>query len=119
MIESHRELTDDEFLKAFENCSLDEQLFTHEAHLRFGWLYIQQLGVNRAIMMVPMRIMAYTKSLGKAEIFNMEVTVAAIKLINHFKQFNKDDNFDEFLQHNPRIQSDLKGLIKEFYGDVG
>lgn len=115
---SHKDLTNTEFLKAFEKCELPEEMFSHEAHLRFAWLYIQQFGLQKAIMLVPMRIMAYTKSLNKAEIFDLEVTVAAVKIIDHFTQFNKDDNFEEFLSHNPRILNDLKGLIREFYGDL-
>ncbi len=115
---NHKELTDQEFLEAFENCSLSEELFTHEAHLRLGWLYIQQFGLHKSVMMVPMRIMAYTKSLNKVHIFNLELTVAAVKLIDHFKQFNPDDNFEQFLAHNPRLISDLKGLIVEFYGEL-
>ena len=118
MITSHKDLNNQEFLEAFENCTLSEELFSHEAHLRFTWLYIQQFGLNRAIMTVPMRIMAYTKSLNKSEIFNMDVTVAAVKLIDHFCQLNKDDNFEQFLGHNPRISTDLRGLIREFYGDL-
>ena len=119
IMKSHRELTDQEFLDAFENCSLSEELFTHEAHLRLGWLCIQQIGLHKSIMMVPMRIMAYTKSLNKAHIFNLELTVAAVKLIDHFKQYNPEDNFEQFLEHNPRLINDLKGLIIEFYGEIG
>ena len=115
---SHRDLNDKDFLTTFEKCELPEELFTHEAHLRLGLLYIQQFGLQKAIMYVPMRIMAYTKSLNKPEIFNLELTVAAIKIIDHFLQFNKEDDFEKFLFHNPRIQNDLKGLIKEFYGDI-
>ena len=33
-------MTDDEFLCAFERCSLNRRDWTHEAHVRMAWLYV-------------------------------------------------------------------------------
>ncbi|HEV8058995.1 MAG TPA: hypothetical protein VGP68_03935 [Gemmataceae bacterium] len=33
-------MTDDEFLAAFENCSLTKEDWTHAAHVRMAWLYL-------------------------------------------------------------------------------
>jgi hypothetical protein len=33
-------MTDDEFLRAFEACTLTRREWTHEAHVRMAWLYL-------------------------------------------------------------------------------
>ena len=36
-------MTDDEFLCAFERCSLGRRDWTHEAHVRMAWLYLTRI----------------------------------------------------------------------------
>lgn len=36
-------MTDDEFLAAFEACTLERQDWTHAAHVRMAWLYLTRL----------------------------------------------------------------------------
>jgi hypothetical protein len=36
-------MTDDEFLTAFEECELSRKDWTHEAHVRMAWLYVQRI----------------------------------------------------------------------------
>jgi hypothetical protein len=35
-------MTDDEFLLAFETCTLSRREWTHEAHIRMAWLYLSR-----------------------------------------------------------------------------
>jgi hypothetical protein len=35
-------MTDDEFLAAFEGCTLTRKHWTHEAHVRMAWLYLMR-----------------------------------------------------------------------------
>lgn len=36
-------MTDDEFLCAFERCSLNRKDWTHESHVRMAWLYVTRV----------------------------------------------------------------------------
>ena len=85
MMESHQELSDDDFIQAFRECTLEEASFTHEAHLRLAWLQIHHLGEIRAIQMVTVMIMKYTKHVGAESIFNLDLTVAAVKVGSKIK----------------------------------
>jgi hypothetical protein len=38
-MEKHLELTDLEFEANFKNCSLNPDIFSHEAHLRLAWIH--------------------------------------------------------------------------------
>jgi hypothetical protein len=42
-------MSDDDFLAAFEACTLTRPEWTHEAHLRMGWLYAGRLRLADAI----------------------------------------------------------------------
>lgn len=116
MIEQHKELSDDAFIKSFKDCTLEEAQFTHEAHLRLAWLQIHHLGEIRAIQMVTVMIMKYTKHVGAESIFNLDLTVAAVKLVAKLDALNNHENFDSFMASNPMLKTDFKGLILEHYG---
>ncbi len=45
-MEEHFYLTDIQFERQFANCSLNPELFSHEAHLRLAWLHISKYGLK-------------------------------------------------------------------------
>ena len=55
-------LSDDEFLRQFETCTLPYVHWTHRAHLRMGYLYVTRFGLAGAIPKVTAGIRAYNKS---------------------------------------------------------
>ena len=42
-------MSDDEFLCAFERCSLNRKDWTHEAHVRMAWLYLSRRPFTEAL----------------------------------------------------------------------
>lgn len=42
-------MTDDEFLLAFESCSIARHEWTHEAHVRMAWLYLSRRPYSEAL----------------------------------------------------------------------
>jgi len=42
-------MTDDEFLRAFEECSLTRKEWTHEAHVRMAWLYLTRMDSEKEV----------------------------------------------------------------------
>lgn len=55
-------LSDEEFLRQFEGCTLPYVHWTHLAHLRVAYLYVTQYGLAGAIPKVTAGIRAYNKS---------------------------------------------------------
>jgi hypothetical protein len=70
-------MTDDEFLAAFERCSLTKADWTHAAHVRVGWLY-SSTGESFDCVLVKVR--------------------QAIKRFNH-AVLNKPDGYHETITH--------------------
>jgi len=114
-VKSHHELSDIEFLKQFENCSLSPELFTHEAHLRLAWLHIVKYGINKAEKNIAHQIKKYVAFVGAQDKYNETVTIAGIKAVNHFIKCSTTINFIDFIKENNCLMSDFKGLLLSHY----
>ncbi len=115
-MEKHYQLTDDEFVKSFADCSLEPSWFSHEGHLRLAWVSIDQHGLDKAVEMVCEQILRFDQVHDKGEKFNKTVTVACVKAVNHFMNRSSTRDFRTLLEEFPKLKSDLKGLIETHYG---
>ena len=108
-------LTDEEFEYQFKNCILDQVLFSHEAHLRLAYLYIQKYGIEKAIEEVCRDIRQYAAFLGAHTKYNVTVTGAAVRVVHHFMLRSSTKNFQEFLAENLQLKTDFRALISSHY----
>ncbi len=81
-MENHFDLSDLEFEKQFENCALNPELFSHEAHLRLAWIHVTQYGEEKAIENVTRQLMNFVDFLGARAKYNHTLTIAAVKATN-------------------------------------
>ena len=75
-------MTDDEFLRAFEDCSIPKASWTHEAHVRMAWLYLRRRPLDEVVPFVRRAIQRYNTSLGNTEGYHETITVAYLRLID-------------------------------------
>ena len=111
----HGHLTDQDFLKSLDDCSLDPSLFNHEAHLRLAWLYINERGVESAELKVSDTIQKYVAHLGANDKYHHTLTIAAVKTVYHFYQKYQGENFFDFIDEFPRVANEFKSLIDAHY----
>ena len=111
----HYSLKDADLLEAMEKAKLDPKLFSHEAHLRWGWLLLEEYEPEDAIAKACEQLENYTKLLGIPQKFNKTVTVAAIKAIHHFKLKSQGSDFKDFMQQFPRLKSSFRELMGFHY----
>lgn len=114
-MQSHFELTDQDFSQRFENCTLDPTLFSHEAHLRLAWIHISRFGLERAEANIQGQLRDFVGHLGATDKYHTTVTIAAIKAVNHFMQQSKSDCFGDFILEFPQLKTNFKGLIACHY----
>ena len=112
---SHRELDDSQFLQAFLDGSLPALLFNHEAHLRLGFIYIRQYGVAAAASQLCIDLQTYVARLGAGDKFNTTLTVAAVRIVDHFMKKAPQLNFYDLLQQYPRLATSFRNLIEQHY----
>ena len=106
-------MTDSTFLTRFRNLSLHPELFTHKAHLRLAWLQINLNGLETAIINCRSQISAFASFHGDDQKFNETITTASVYAVNHFMA--NENSFEEFIERNPQLLSDLKALINSHY----
>lgn len=114
-VTSHTQLTDREFMEAFASCTLDPAVFTHAAHLRLAWLYVNNHGVDDAINIIRLQLQAYVKWAGAADKYNETVTVAAVKAVDHFMKRSIARTFEEFISRHPQLLTDFVAMIRSHY----
>jgi hypothetical protein len=112
---THYNLSDEDFEIQFENASLNPQLFNHEAHLRLAWIYIKKYGVEKAIHRLTSQLKNYVTTLGAEEKYNHTLTIAAVRAVHHFILRTMADNFQEFIEKAPRLKTDFRELIRSHY----
>jgi hypothetical protein len=112
---SHNELTDAVFARAFDQCTLDPALFTHEAHLRMAWITIRQHGVDGAITIVSTQLKRFVVHAGAADKYNETVTIAATRAVHHFMQRYPEPTFEEFIRKAYRLKTNFRDLIACHY----
>ncbi|MFL1897256.1 hypothetical protein ACJRPK_16250 [Aquimarina sp. 2-A2] len=114
-MKKHTELSDTQFLQQFSSCKLDPTLFTHEAHLRLAYLYIQRDGVTPAESIVSQQLQRYVQHLGASDKYNATLTQAAIKAVHHFIQKSTTNTFEGLLCEFPRLETNFKELMSCHY----
>ena len=115
----HYQLTDAEFVEHFDNCTLDPALFTHEAHLRLGWILVRTHGTERAGELLCEMIARYAQFLGKAEKFNRTITIASARMIAHFLSRSSTTVFRAFIAEFPQLQHNFRELLDAPYSARG
>lgn len=98
-----------------EGAVLDPAVFTHEAHLRWGWLLLENNHQETAIAKACKQLLAYTSELGVPDKFNKTVTIAAMKAIDHFRKRYPASDFEDFITKAVRLKTSFKELMAAHY----
>ena len=114
-MQTHYDLTDSEFETQFKNCTLNPELFSHEAHLRLAWLQISKYGIDIALKNIPEQLQAFVRLAGAAGKYNHTLTIAATMAVNHFFLKSKSTSFSDFIAEFPQLKNQFKELMQTHY----
>lgn len=115
MQEAHFQLTDAEFENQFERGTLAPALFSHEAHLRLAWIHLSKYGEAQAIKNIHRQLLQFVVLVGARDKYNYTLTVAAIRIVNHFMKKSQSDNFQKFVEEFPQLKYNFKELLAKHY----
>lgn len=115
LIGGHYALSDTQFAEQFQSQQLDPVLFSHEAHLRLAWIYLNKYGLKLAEEKVCQQIKDYVIHLDAVDKFHFTLTMAAVNAVNHFVQLSNSDNFFDFSLEFPQLKYQFKDLIQSHY----
>lgn len=108
-------MPDEAFLDAFRSGILPLEAFTHEAHLRLGWLHLRRENRDEAICNVLDEIGRYVVIHGKEDKFHHTLTVAAMLILHERISSSEVRTFQELLAKHPDLLTDLRGLVEKHY----
>ncbi|MGC1387274.1 MAG: hypothetical protein WA807_04620 [Steroidobacteraceae bacterium] len=74
-------MTDADFIRALEDCTLAEEEFRHAGHVRAAYLYLQSGDFVEGLGRMRRAIRNYARSLGKPDRYHETITVAYVALI--------------------------------------
>jgi hypothetical protein len=74
-------MTDDELITGFENCTLPNEAFHHEEHVRVGFFYLSHHPVLKALELFSSALVRFAAAHGKTNLYNETVTWAYLFII--------------------------------------
>lgn len=109
-------MSDDDFLAAFEACTIPRADWTHEAHVRMAWLYLSRLPFPAAVPSARSGILKYNRSLGNTTGYHDTVTVAAVTVIA--SRMIDRETYPAFRTRNPDLFGNLMGVLRGYYSET-
>ncbi|HET9315404.1 MAG TPA: hypothetical protein VFQ51_07420 [Vicinamibacteria bacterium] len=108
-------MSDDEFLAAFEACTLPKEEFSHRQHVRLAWLYLGRNEFVDASRLVADGIKRFAARYGVTGLYHETITQAWLRLIadGRKRTLVGADTFAGFMEANPTLST--KGALDPYY----
>ena len=107
-------MTDDEFLRQLEACTLPEALFDHPGHVRAGFAYLQREPFGAAIERMKTALIQYARSLGREGRYHDTITVAYLTLIREkMSQEPAGIRWEDFASRYPLLLD--RDVLRAYY----
>ena len=97
-------MTDDEFLRALEDCTLPATQFGHVGHVRAAYLLLRRTGFAEALPRICRSISRYAAHQGQPDRYQETMTVAYASLIQrHLTERGDGGDWTGFARQNPEL----------------
>ena len=107
-------MTDQEFLRAFENCHLGNEGFHHRDHIRLAWIYLQRYGESEARRHMSEAIRRFAAFHGKIDKYHETITLAWLRLVaGAMTRVPGDRTFDKLTLLAPELLD--RRTLDKFY----
>jgi hypothetical protein len=114
-MEKHWKLSEEEFEEKFSTCNFRPLWFTHEAHLRLAWMYVNKYGKEIAFEKYSKQLQAFANKYNAEGKYNATVTYASIQIMSRFIEKSEAYDFHDFINEFPELKSKFKGLLTTHY----
>ena len=108
-------MTDEELFEGFEANTLDPSEFSHERHVRLGWLYCNRYPLAEAITRFKGALLAMVKRAGADDKYHETITWFYMLLINERAFKTPYGHSLEFLASNQDLVEPAGKLLKCYY----
>jgi hypothetical protein len=108
-------MTDQEFARQLEDCTLPPAAFNHAGHVRLAWIYLQEMDFDDAIAAACDTIQRYAAHLGAAGKFHYTVTAALMAILHAGGAADRSLGWDAFRQRNTDVLRDARAALGKHY----
>lgn len=107
-------MNDQEFIAAFEECSLED--FHHADHVRLAFLYLKEASLLPAIERFVTNLRRYAASKGAPNLYHETITWAYLLIIHdRMQRENAPNEWEEFRQANQDLVSWKPSVLARYY----
>lgn len=115
-------MTDDEFIAAFEACTLPKEEFHHQDHVRMAFLYLSRYPVVEALRRFSESLKNFAAANGKPNLYHETITWAFLLLIHERiarsrQQEGNHPGWNDFAHDNPDLLNWKENILKKYYRD--
>ncbi|PYQ63928.1 MAG: hypothetical protein DMF54_15485 [Acidobacteria bacterium] len=109
-------MTDPDFLAAFEDGSLPEDLFHHRDHVHAAWLLLREETPAAALGRFAAALKRFAAAKGKTRLYHETITWAYLLLINErMERLGRDRVWEEFAASNPDLMTWRPSVLERYY----
>ena len=109
-------MTDHELVRGFEDCTLANEAFHHEEHVRVAFLYLSRYPVLGALERFSTALARFAAAHGKTTLYHETVTWAYILLIQErLARAGQTQSWPEFRDANADLLDRKRDILKRYY----
>jgi hypothetical protein len=109
-------MNDDELLLRFEDCTLPNECFHHQDHVRVAFLYLTRYPALEALARFSSALRKFAAAAGKPALYNETITWAYLLIIReHMARSNRPLGWQEFAANNPDLLNRRDSVLKSYY----
>ena len=108
------DLSDSEFIRAFEGCTLPGERFHHREHIRLAWLYLRAEAPDAAERRMEEGIRRYAAHLGASQKYHHTITLFWMRAVaSALGEGPRHPSFDAFMAAHPELLD--KALVERHF----
>ncbi|MBD1365177.1 hypothetical protein IDJ77_15280 [Mucilaginibacter sp. ZT4R22] len=112
----HADLSNSQFLHQIETVTINPELFTHEAHIRMAWLYLNGFNQEMALQHISTAIKGIDAKYAGGMKFHHTITVVFANKIAALMQHKAHKSWQEFVAANAGLGISKK-FLSNYYSD--
>jgi 2'-5' RNA ligase len=110
------DMTDDEFVRAFEGCALPNSAFHHRDHVRLAWIYLRRHPALTALACFTEGLQRFAAFNGHPGLYHETITLAYLVLIHErMADAPGDETFEAFAARNPDLLAWKPSILDRYY----
>jgi hypothetical protein len=110
-------VTDEELLTSFESRTLPGEAFTHEAHVRVAWCYLQRLPFSEALARFSAALRSFAAGQNASGKYNETITVAYMAVIAARLDETPSARWEDFRSSHPDLFA-RPSVLSRHYSDA-